>query len=535
MWRSEYPTLLPISLLASVYLSQSGRDAPKCDVLFSSSLRPLLASSSSSANVKPYTAEVTKNTDYPLSSMEACRFPSRPRFLIGTPEKYFCHPHHFLMRSRLFLRHGLSPTFAISTALCSSVRALYSTADADALATFLDSETQQDDALLHHEEQNSKHTNVQADSLANGGTDENVVQKIPNECGAYTTTGADGSVCGSDCMGEHLDSGGSSSCAADRMDPSFPPLSNADDEEPHSVGLGALSFPPCPLHHDGQKEGSKENWSIPLHPQDFGSPPHEAGREKNEGKCPLLSSEAMPSSVASGPSRNISSSHSPPSAGLRKKSRWTPQQSCYRHLMKAIRGAYFNDRSKLFWGRHRVLVEMYKYSSLDAYDALHLSPDDSDDPAIEKDEFHNEGGDRDEQMNPYESNKTEDEEGGETEEKVTHEHDSPIGKKEANDASSYEEGTWNSLPSLPPLPPLSSKVQHLVDIAHEVAEFIETYMKLDISRIVKHNEKMLTLSPREARRFRDDYFLAEKQHDSWCKQHIKRMLERRPPAPYPFT
>lgn len=547
MWRSEYPTLLPTSLLSSVYLSQGGRGAPKCDVFFSSSLRPLPASSSSSANRKPYTVEATKNTDYQRTSVEACRSPSQARFFIATPGKHSFHPHHFLMRSRQLLRYSLSPSFAISTALCSSVRTLYSTADADALAAFLDSEIPQDDVQVHHEVQKTKSTTAQEDCPTNGGTEEKTVQKMPNDRSPSTTTRTDGSICGSNWMGEHHDSSGSSrrhrstprDRTADEMDSSFPPLSDAECGEPHSVGLGALSVPSflsssSPFHHDGWKECTKDHCPIPQHPQDFGEPPQEAGIEKNEGIWQLFSSEALPSSVTSRPLSHSYSSSSPPSAGRRKESRWTPQQWCYRHLMKAIRGAYFNDRSKLFWGRHRVLVEMYKYSSLVPYDEP-LSPEVSEDQTMQKDKFHNEGADWDEKMKTKETNKTEDEKEGETEERVKDEEEIPTRKEETNNAPSHEEGARISSSSPPPFPPLSSKVQLLVDIAEEIAKFMETYMKLDISRIVKHNEKMLTLSPREARRFRDDYFLAEKQHDSWCKQHIKRMLERRPPAPYPFT
>ncbi|RNF03930.1 hypothetical protein TraAM80_05456 [Trypanosoma rangeli] len=125
---------------------------------------------------------------------------------------------------------------------------------------------------------------------------------------------------------------------------------------------------------------------------------------------------------------------------------WTPQQLCYRQLMKSLRAAYFHDRSKLFWSRHRVLVEFYKYS-------------------------------------------------GETDEEA---------------------------------------IRQLVGIGLEVAAFIQHHMHTDVERIIKHNEKMLMLSADKAKKFRADYLLAEKQHDSWCKQKIKAILTRRPPPPYPF-
>lgn len=114
--------------------------------------------------------------------------------------------------------------------------------------------------------------------------------------------------------------------------------------------------------------------------------------------------------------------------------------------MKALRAAYFHDRAKLFWARHRVLVEFYKYS------------------------------------------------------KVT------------------EENT----------------ISHLIGIGKEVAVFANHYMKMNVERIVRHNEAMMKLPADKAKRFREDYFLHEKQHESWCKQKIKNILDRRPPPPYPF-
>jgi hypothetical protein len=127
-------------------------------------------------------------------------------------------------------------------------------------------------------------------------------------------------------------------------------------------------------------------------------------------------------------------------------SSWTPQQRCFRQLMKALRGAYYHDRSKLFWARHRVLVEFYKYSRV----------------ADEKD------------------------------------------------------------------------VALLVGIGNEVASFVSEYMKVDVGAIVKHNEKMVALPVAKAKRYREEYLLHEKQHESWCKQKIRQMMDRRPPPPYPF-
>ncbi|RNF20763.1 uncharacterized protein Tco025E_03834 [Trypanosoma conorhini] len=136
----------------------------------------------------------------------------------------------------------------------------------------------------------------------------------------------------------------------------------------------------------------------------------------------------------------------PGEAAASRGLQWTPQQLCYRQLMKSLRAAYFHDRSKLFWSRHRVLVEFYKYSS-------------------------------------------------ETDEEA---------------------------------------VRQLVGVGLEVAAFMQHHMRTDVERIIKHNETMLKLPVDRAKKFRADYLLAEKQHDSWCKQKIKAILKRRPPPPYPF-
>lgn len=45
-------------------------------------------------------------------------------------------------------------------------------------------------------------------------------------------------------------------------------------------------------------------------------------------------------------------------------SSWSPTQKCYRSLLVAIREAYYYDRAKLFWARHRLKVEVYKYRSV---------------------------------------------------------------------------------------------------------------------------------------------------------------------------
>ncbi|EPY38236.1 hypothetical protein AGDE_03401 [Angomonas deanei] len=125
---------------------------------------------------------------------------------------------------------------------------------------------------------------------------------------------------------------------------------------------------------------------------------------------------------------------------------WTPQQKCYRNIMKSLRDAYFHDRAKLFWARHRVLVEMNKYAK-------------------------------------------------------------------CND---------------------ENEVKLLVGVADEVAVFISHYMKTDVARIMKYNDMIVNLPVEKAKKFRSEYLLAEKQHESWCKQKIKAILNRRPTPPYPF-
>ncbi|KAG5468384.1 hypothetical protein LSCM1_02364 [Leishmania martiniquensis] len=125
---------------------------------------------------------------------------------------------------------------------------------------------------------------------------------------------------------------------------------------------------------------------------------------------------------------------------------WTAQQRCFRQLMKSLRGAYFHDRSKLFWARHRVLVEFYKYSRVEE----------------EKD------------------------------------------------------------------------VLLLIGIGNEIARFMAEYMKVDVGAIMEHNEKMQSLPVAKAKRYREEYLLHEKQHESWCKQKIRLIMDRRPPPPYPF-
>ena len=125
---------------------------------------------------------------------------------------------------------------------------------------------------------------------------------------------------------------------------------------------------------------------------------------------------------------------------------WTPTQQMYRNLMKAILGAYSSDIAELFWSRHRIKIEIYKYAAA-------------------------EGDDR----------------------------------------------------------------ELTIAVGEEVARFVQQHMKIDADRIHEHNETMLRLPVPEAKRFREEYLEREAEHVSWCKQRIKRILAKRPLAPYPYS
>jgi len=43
---------------------------------------------------------------------------------------------------------------------------------------------------------------------------------------------------------------------------------------------------------------------------------------------------------------------------------WSPTQHSFRKLMVALRGAFYHDRSSLFWARHRSRVEFLKYAEV---------------------------------------------------------------------------------------------------------------------------------------------------------------------------
>lgn len=114
--------------------------------------------------------------------------------------------------------------------------------------------------------------------------------------------------------------------------------------------------------------------------------------------------------------------------------------------MKALLGAYPCDRAALFWSRHRVKVEFYKF---------------------------------------------------------------------ANVADAAERDL-------------------LCGVASEVAQFVHEHMRVSAERIQRHNDTMLKLPVDEAKRFRKEYLEKEAEHESWCKQKIKAILQRRPPPPFPY-
>lgn len=131
-------------------------------------------------------------------------------------------------------------------------------------------------------------------------------------------------------------------------------------------------------------------------------------------------------------------------------SKWSAQQHSYRSLMVALRAAYYHDRHRLFWARHKVKVEIYKYASI---------PKEAENP----------------------------------------------------------------------------ETALLLGVSKEVAQFIETHMKFTVERIIDHNDTMLKLPVAEAKKFRQEYYDKEREHDSWCRGKIRTILDRRPPPPFPYS
>jgi len=87
---------------------------------------------------------------------------------------------------------------------------------------------------------------------------------------------------------------------------------------------------------------------------------------------------------------------------------------------------------------------------------------------------------------------------------------------------------------LPKDPAQSSETQMLLNLTHEVASFVATHMPVRAERIKAHNDRMLKMPVPEAKRFRQEYLEKEAEHDSWCRQRIFTILQRRPPPPFPY-
>lgn len=174
--------------------------------------------------------------------------------------------------------------------------------------------------------------------------------------------------------------------------------------------------------------------------------------------------------------------------------RWTPVQFMYRRLMVSLRDAYLCDRAQLFWARHRVKVEIYKYQSLERHDdsnGQRLHDDDDVDVA-----------------NASDSSVSADERVPEVGEVI---------------------GTPTSAPNAP-----SSAVVLLCQVGNEVAQFVSTHMRVSVQSIVDHNDMLAKLPVNEAKEFRSRYLEREREHVSWCKQKIRRILAKRTLPPYPY-
>lgn len=150
---------------------------------------------------------------------------------------------------------------------------------------------------------------------------------------------------------------------------------------------------------------------------------------------------------------------------------WTPQQKCFRNLLVAVRGAYYHDRAKLFWARHRIRTEFYKYATIQ--------------PSI-----------------------------------------SELGKMMNNNNDSGSAAVADNDDD--------DKIKSLVAIGNEIGAFVKQHMEFSVQRVVQHNETMEKLPVEEAKRFRQRYLQREEEHESWCKTRIKMIMRRRPPPPYPF-
>ena len=199
---------------------------------------------------------------------------------------------------------------------------------------------------------------------------------------------------------------------------------------------------------NGGSDGTAPQHQVEEEPTTSSSIPqgeYQRASSHSEGSWPKNPSWSQNSGGASSP--NTTSNDVVPTQQSSSSSlTWSPQQVAYRRLLCSLRDAYYHDRSRLFWARHKARVEFYKHSA------------------------------------------------------ITHEED----------------------------------ITQLVNITNEVSHFVGKYMRLSIERIQRHNESILALSVPDAKKFREAYLLREAQHESWCKQKIRDMLQRRPPPPYPY-
>lgn len=235
---------------------------------------------------------------------------------------------------------------------------------------------------------------------------------------------------------------------------------------------------------------------------------------------------------------------------------WTPQQHAYRNVLRSLRGAYYSDRARLFWARHFARVEFYKYEKFVGEgdvrkrieqeklmrEILEKEAEDEAAAAAAADDLGDMlgmGATSDEDLAAREAAVAAQKAAAEAKRKAAAEEEEaqfyatlPISTSAAvgllNSAEDvvYTYSQRNSSPS--------PQHQHLVNLANECADFVDKYMKVSVERIVEHNEVMMSLSVSDAKKFRKAYLLREEQHESWCKQKIRQILDRRPLAPYPY-
>lgn len=230
-----------------------------------------------------------------------------------------------------------------------------------------------------------------------------------------------------------------------------------------------------------------------------------------------------------------------PSSKVIAMSVWSPQQHAYRNILRSLRGAYYNDRARLFWARHFARVEFYKYAEfVGEGDIRYKEKQEKLAQDMLKAEGEQENMDLEEMLGMGSTSSEElaaankedpikqltIPEGSQSESKIPISTSAAVGLQNESEIVTY---TYLRRLSSP-----SPQHQHLVNISNECADFIHKYMRVSVDRIVEHNKVMMSLSVSDAKKFRKAYLLREEQHESWCKQKIKQILERRPVAPYPY-